>query len=145
MVGIFLRILRERGRNFSENESITSWRLCGVRVSRKLTRPIGRRNCVTRRKMKSRSDVRSERFSQGVRQLPDRARRDRLNLLEFSCHKVEEEPINSGSVKALLPARGDILRLARVGSCLVACAFPGVFQLQESHGRNSAAWSKCGP
>jgi cytochrome c5 len=42
--------------------------------------------------------------------------------LEFSCHKVDEKRITSGSVKALLPARGEILRLARVGSCLGACA-----------------------
>jgi cytochrome c5 len=51
------------------------------------------------------------------------ARRDRcLETLEFSCHKVDQKRITSGSVKALLPARGDILRLARVGSCLGACA-----------------------
>jgi cytochrome c5 len=43
-------------------------------------------------------------------------------VLEFSCHKLDEKRIPSGSVKALLPARGDILRLARVGGCLGACA-----------------------
>jgi cytochrome c5 len=52
-----------------------------------------------------------------------RACRDRdLEHREFSCHKVDEKRITSGSVKALLPARGDILRLTRVGSCLAACA-----------------------
>jgi hypothetical protein len=42
--------------------------------------------------------------------------------MEFSCHKLDEKRITSGWVKALLPARGDILRLARFGSCLGACA-----------------------
>jgi cytochrome c5 len=52
-----------------------------------------------------------------------RACRDRdLEHREFSCHKVDEKRITSGSVKALLPARGDILRLTRVGSCLAAYA-----------------------
>jgi cytochrome c5 len=45
-----------------------------------------------------------------------------LEPVEFSCHKLDEKRITSGSVKALLPARCDILRLARVGSCLSACA-----------------------
>jgi cytochrome c5 len=45
-----------------------------------------------------------------------------LEPLEFSCHKLDEKRITSGSVKALLPARSDILRLARVGSCVGACA-----------------------
>jgi hypothetical protein len=43
--------------------------------------------------------------------------------LEFSCQKVYQEDINNGSVKALLPTRGDMLRLAGVGRGLVACAF----------------------
>jgi hypothetical protein len=47
---------------------------------------------------------------------------DSPRLLESSCHKVHQRHINNGSVKALLPAKGDILRLARVGSRVVACA-----------------------
>jgi len=41
----------------------------------------------------------------------------------FSCHQVEDRRINDGSVKALLPARGDLFYLARVGSWLSAYAF----------------------
>jgi hypothetical protein len=44
-------------------------------------------------------------------------------LPEFSCQKFLQERINNVSVKALLPARGDFLRLTRVGSSLVACGF----------------------
>ncbi len=40
---------------------------------------------------------------------------------EFSCQKVLHERINNGLVKALLPARGDFLPLARVGSWFLAC------------------------
>jgi cytochrome c5 len=47
-------------------------------------------------------------------------------LLEFPCHKVHEGHNNNGSVKALLPARDEILLLVRVGGCLVACAFLGL-------------------
>src|SRR5207249_1276952 len=42
-------------------------------------------------------------------------------LPEFSCQKLLDERINNGSVKALLPARGDFLPLARVGSWFLAC------------------------
>ena len=42
---------------------------------------------------------------------------------KFSCHPAEQGSINDGSVKALLPARSDLLSLARVGSWLFACAF----------------------
>src|SRR4029453_13759088 len=42
--------------------------------------------------------------------------------LEFSCHTFRSERINADSVKAMLPARGHLWRLARVGSCLGACA-----------------------
>jgi hypothetical protein len=41
----------------------------------------------------------------------------------FSCHQVKEERINGGSLKALLPGRGGLLALARVGSWIFACAF----------------------
>ncbi len=44
-------------------------------------------------------------------------------LLKFSCHTVHNRRINDGSVKALLPGRGDLLSLARVGSWLFACVF----------------------
>jgi cytochrome c5 len=46
-----------------------------------------------------------------------------LEFLEFSCQKVHEERINSGSVTALQPARGDLLHLIRVGTRLAACVF----------------------
>jgi hypothetical protein len=42
---------------------------------------------------------------------------------QFSCHRTDEGRINDGSVKALLPATGDLLPLARVGSWPAACAF----------------------
>ena len=42
---------------------------------------------------------------------------------QFSCHRTDGGRINDGSVKALLPATGDLLPLARVGSWPVACAF----------------------
>lgn len=42
--------------------------------------------------------------------------------LEFSCQIAPDHRIKMPSVKALLPARDDVLRLARVGPCLVACA-----------------------
>jgi hypothetical protein len=41
----------------------------------------------------------------------------------FSCHQVEDGRISDGSVKALRPARGDLLFRARVGSWLFAYAF----------------------
>ena len=44
-------------------------------------------------------------------------------LLKFSCHTVHNRRINDGSVKALLPGRGDLVSLARVGSWLFASAF----------------------
>ena len=43
--------------------------------------------------------------------------------LEFPCQKVHLGHIDNVSVKALPPARGDIFRLARVGGCLITCAF----------------------
>ena len=42
---------------------------------------------------------------------------------KFSCHPAEEGGINDGSVKALLPGRGGLLPLARVGSWVRAHAF----------------------
>ena len=41
---------------------------------------------------------------------------------KFSCKKVSDERINDVSVKALLPARGDFLPLARVGTWFLACS-----------------------
>jgi hypothetical protein len=42
--------------------------------------------------------------------------------LKFSCHSIRKRRINGGSVKVLLPTTsGDFLRLARVGSCVIAC------------------------
>ncbi len=38
--------------------------------------------------------------------------------LEFSCHRADEEGINDGSLKVLLPGIGGLLPLARVGSWL---------------------------
>jgi hypothetical protein len=43
-------------------------------------------------------------------------------LPEFSCQKSLDRGINNGSVKALLPARGDFLPFARVGSWFLACS-----------------------
>ena len=53
-----------------------------------------------------------------------RVRRGNRHFLAFksSCHRADEGPMNDRSVKALLPARGDLLLLARVGSWLLACA-----------------------
>jgi len=42
---------------------------------------------------------------------------------KFSCNRTDKKSINKGSVKALLPGRGDLLPLARVGSWLLAYAF----------------------
>jgi hypothetical protein len=42
---------------------------------------------------------------------------------KFSCHWADEGRINDGSVKALLPGRGDLLPLARVGSRILASVF----------------------
>ena len=39
---------------------------------------------------------------------------------KFSCYRAESRRISDGSVKPLLPARGDFLPLARVGSSFVA-------------------------
>jgi len=41
---------------------------------------------------------------------------------KFSCHRADEGPMNDRSVKALLPGRGNLLLLARVGSWLLAYA-----------------------
>jgi hypothetical protein len=53
-------------------------------------------------------------------------------LLKFSCHTVHNGRINDGSVKALLPGRGDLLPLARVGSWLFACAFLALAGCQKN-------------
>jgi hypothetical protein len=42
--------------------------------------------------------------------------------LKFSCQKATYQHINNGSVTVLLPVRAGVLRLARVGSCIVGCA-----------------------
>lgn len=42
---------------------------------------------------------------------------------KFSCHRANEGGINGGSLKALLPGRGGLLPLARVGSQVRAYAF----------------------
>jgi hypothetical protein len=39
---------------------------------------------------------------------------------KFSCHPIHKRRINGGSVNALLPARDDLLRLARVGNAFAA-------------------------
>ena len=41
---------------------------------------------------------------------------------KFPCHRADEGPMNDRWVKALLPGRGDLLLLARVGSWLLAYA-----------------------
>ncbi len=41
----------------------------------------------------------------------------------FSCHRADEESITEGSVKALLPSRGDLFHVARVGSWHLAGPF----------------------
>jgi hypothetical protein len=43
--------------------------------------------------------------------------------LEFSCHQADQRHINESPVKALLPGRGDLLPLSRVGRWLLAYAF----------------------
>src|SRR5712691_4817436 len=50
------------------------------------------------------------------------ASRRALFFLKFSCHTIDERRINDGSVKALLEARGHLLRLSRVGPYLGMCA-----------------------
>src|SRR5215468_6788709 len=62
-------------------------------------------------KWNSSSDSRGDGFPAVVSRFP-----------EFSCHALLEERINNVSVKALLPARGDFLSLARVGSSSLACS-----------------------
>ena len=54
---------------------------------------------------------------------PSRLGSRRFLASKFSCHRADEENITKGSVKALLPGRGDLLPRARVGSWLSAYAF----------------------
>jgi hypothetical protein len=53
---------------------------------------------------------------------PSRLGSSRFLASKFSCHRADEGNITEGSVKALLPGRGDLLPRARVGSWLVAYA-----------------------
>jgi len=53
---------------------------------------------------------------------PSRLGSRRFLASKFSCHWADEGNITEGSVKALLPGRGDLLPRARVGSWLVADA-----------------------
>jgi hypothetical protein len=46
--------------------------------------------------------------------------------LKFSCHQADQRHINESPVKALLPGRGDLLRLSRVGRWPLAYAFPAL-------------------
>ena len=46
----------------------------------------------------------------------------KFDSLEFSCHAIHGRRIYNGPVRLLPPATGDLLRLARVGSCVIACA-----------------------
>jgi len=46
----------------------------------------------------------------------------RFLAFKFSCHGSDGGSINERSVKALLPGRGDLLLLTRVGSWLLADA-----------------------
>ena len=52
---------------------------------------------------------------------PRRLRSRRSLASKFSCHRADEGGINGGSLKALLPGRGDLLSLARVGSRFSIC------------------------
>jgi hypothetical protein len=54
---------------------------------------------------------------------PSRLRSRRFLASKFSCHRADEGNITEGSVKALLPGRGDLLPRGRVGSWLSAYAF----------------------
>ena len=54
---------------------------------------------------------------------PRRLRSRRSLDSKFSCHRADEGGINGDSLKALRPARGDLLFRARVGSWLLAYAF----------------------
>ncbi len=54
---------------------------------------------------------------------PRRLRSHRSLASKFSCHRADEGGINGGSLKALLPGRGGLLPLARVGSWVCAYAF----------------------
>ena len=49
---------------------------------------------------------------------PSRLGSRRFLASKFSCHWADEGNITEGSVKALLPGRGDLLPRARVGSWL---------------------------
>ena len=57
---------------------------------------------------------------------------------EFSCQKVLHERINNGSVKALLPARGDFLPFARVGSWFLACSVRAFVSCKKNELLNKA-------
>jgi hypothetical protein len=57
---------------------------------------------------------------------------------EFSCQKVLNERINNASVKALLPARGDFLPFARVGSWFLACSVRALVSRKKNELVNKA-------
>ena len=57
---------------------------------------------------------------------------------EFSCQKVLHERINNASVKALLPARGDFLPFARVGSWFLACSVRAFVRCKKNELVNKA-------
>src|SRR3989449_7118246 len=59
-------------------------------------------------------------------------------LPEFSCQKLLDERINNGSVKALLPARGDFLPFARVGSWFLACSVRAFVSCKKNELLNKA-------
>src|SRR5882724_9875988 len=60
---------------------------------------------------------------------------------KFSCHPTEEGSNNDSPVKALLPGRGDLLRLSRVGRWLLAYAFLALAKLLEERTTRSSASS----
>ena len=59
-------------------------------------------------------------------------------LPEFSCQKVLHERINNGSVKALLPAKGDFLPFAQVGSWFLACSVRALVSRKKNELVNKA-------
>ena len=59
-------------------------------------------------------------------------------LPEFSCQKLLDERINNVSVKALLPAKGDFLPLARVGIWFFACSVRALVSRKKNELVNKA-------
>src|SRR4029077_13719493 len=73
--------------------------------------------------------------------LLDARRSHRYLACEFSCDRADDEGIKNNSVKALLPGRGDLLSLARVGSWRVASALLAFGGCERNKSIYKAKWA----